>query len=235
MIDNLPSLKHLLRHLQQIPYFASRHVYRIAQHFLEMDSQNLQQFCNVLLHAKENLIKCPQCCVWKEKSGKCLFCDNEKRDKKIICVVESWYDLWAIERTNSYNGVYHVLGGSICPLEGIGPEDLTIEFLIARIKNQSNIENIEKTKTFNSNIESNKKTESLELELKNISKNFSHEIILALNQTPEGEATSAYIAKKLSPFNIKITCLARGMPVGSALENLDKLTVHKALNERRPF
>jgi recombination protein RecR len=255
MIDNLPSLKYLLRHLQQIPYFASRHVYRIAQHFLEMDQQNLQQFCNVLLHAKENLIKCPTCCVWKEKSGKCLFCDNEKRDKKIVCVVESWYDLWAIERTNSYNGVYHVLGGAICPLEGIGPEDLTIEFLIARVSKETftnstnaelNLDNksnpdtkITKSTTDKKITKSNPENKSKKLDTENIenleSQSISLEIILALNQTPEGEATSAYIAKKLEHFNIKITCLARGMPVGSALENLDRLTVHKALNERRPF
>lgn len=198
MIDTLPTLAQLLKQLQQVPYVASRHIYRVAHHFLEMDEARLQQFCAVLQSLKQNLVKCGTCWTWKEGTGTCLFCGNPKRNQRIICVVETWYDLWAIERTASFQGVYHVLCGAICPLDGIGPEDLTIEPLVQRAAE-------------------------------------CDEIILALNQTPEGEATSAFIARKLENKNIKITCLARGIPVGSALESLDRLTVHKAISERRPF
>lgn len=199
MIDTLPTLAQLLKQLQQVPYVASRHIYRVAHHFLEMDEARLQQFCAVLQSLKQNLVKCGTCWTWKEGNGACLFCENPKRAQQIICVVETWYDLWAIERTASFHGVYHVLCGAICPLDGIGPEDLTIDSLVHRAQQGCD------------------------------------EIILALNQTPEGEATSAFIARKLENKPIKITCLARGIPVGSALESLDRLTVHKAMSERRLF
>lgn len=206
MIDTLPSLTQLLKQLQQIPFFASRHIYRIAHHFLEMEPEKLEQFCATLKAAHGNLIKCAQCWAWKEKAKGCFFCDDQKREKAVICVVETWYDLWALERIGSYQGLYHVLGGSVCPLEGVGPEDLTIEHLVVRIRQvlaQGDISELE--------------------------------LILALNQTPEGEATAAYIARKCEGLPLKITCLSRGMPVGSALESLDRLTIHKALSERRLF
>lgn len=206
MIDTLPSLTQLLKQLQHIPFFASRHIYRIAHHFLEMEPEKLEQFCATLKAAHGNLIKCAHCWAWKEKSKNCFFCDDPARNKAIICVVETWYDLWALERIGSYQGMYHVLGGAVCPLEGIGPEDLTIEHFVERAKRLLVQENAGEL-----------------------------EIILALNQTPEGEATAAYIARKCEGLPLKITCLSRGMPVGSALESLDRLTIHKALSERRPF
>lgn len=199
MINKLPTLLQLLKELQQVPYLASKHIYRVANHFLEMDERRLEQFCVALSQAQKHLKKCVLCWTWQEADKTCIFCGNPKRDQKTICVVETWYDVWAIEKTESYQGLYHVLGGSICPLEGMGPEDLTIYQLSERVKNGA------------------------------------QELILALSQTPEGEATGAYIARKLQDVPIKITCLARGMPVGSALETLDRLTLHKALSERRPF
>jgi len=199
MLDDLPSLSQLIKALQQVPYLASKNIYRVATYFLEMDEQKLEQFCKILLIAKNNIDRCPTCFVWKEKTDNCLFCTSPKRDQGIICVVETWQELLSIERTGAYMGAYHVLCGVICPLNGFGPEDLTIEQLVKRI---------------------------------NIN---TKEVILATNQTPEGEATAAFIAKKLKDKNIKITCLARGMPVGSSLEYMDRLTVYKALSERKFF
>jgi recombination protein RecR len=115
-------------------------------------------------------------------------------------VVETWQELIAIEKTGGYTGAYHVLGGAICPLEGIGPENLNIVPLIHRVANSQ-----------------------------------IAEIILATNQTPEGEATASFIASKLRQSGVKISCLARGIPVGSAIESMDRVTVYKALSERRPF
>ena len=199
MQEKLPSLDNLLKSLQQVPYLASKNLYRAAAHFLNMKPEGVEQFCKVLLAAKRNLEKCSVCFAWKEKKTDCFLCTSNK-DQKLVCVVETWQELLVIERTGGYNGVYHVLGGAICPLDGIGPEDLAIEPLIARVK-----------------------------------KGDVRELILATNQTPDGEATAAFIASKLKDHPVKISCLARGVPVGSSLEFMDRLTVYKALSERRPF
>jgi recombination protein RecR len=199
MIHQLPTLQGVIKQLQQVPFLASKNLYRVLSHFLEMDPAKLDAFCAALQSAKKNLIPCSRCFVWQEKDQKCLFCDDERRDRSIICIIESWQELLAIERTEGYRGLYHVLGGNICPLDGVGPEDLTIIPLIARVD------------------------ESV------------REIILAMNQTPEGEATSAFIVQKLTKKDVKISCLAKGVPVGSSLEFIDRLTMFKALTERRPF
>lgn len=200
MQDQLPSLNNLLKILQQVPYLASKNLYRVASYFLHMDSKKVEQFCKMLLSARKNLEKCQICFSWKEKDYNCFFCFSTKKNQGIVCVVETWQELLVIERTGGYDGVYHVLGGVICPLEGIGPENLSIEQLVNRVKD-GNVQ----------------------------------ELILATNQTPEGEATAAFIASKLKNVPVKISCLARGVPVGSSLEFMDRLTVYKALSERRPF
>ena len=199
-METLPSFDNLLKALQQVPYLASRNLYRVAAHFMDMDSGSIAQFCAVLRMAKENLHKCVICFAWKEKTIPCLFCSSTRKNQALVCVVETWQELLVIEKTGGYNGVYHVLGGAICPLDGIGPEDLAIEPLIARVKSDT-----------------------------------IQELIFATNQTPEGEATAAFIASKLKGCSIKISCLARGVPVGSSLVLMDRLTVYKALSERRPF
>lgn len=200
MLEELPTLAHLLKVLQQVPYLASKNLYRVAAHFLEMQPQQIAQFCAALEVAKQRLKKCENCFYWQEASAACIFCSSSKRDQTIVCVVETWQEILAIEKTRGYLGVYHVLGGSISPLEGISAEDLTIDHLLVRAGN-----------------------------------GIVKELILATNQTPEGEATATYIARRLKGSGITISCLARGLPVGSSLEGMDRLTVFKALSERRPF
>ncbi len=200
MLEKLPTLAQLLKTLQQVPYLASKNLYRVAAHFLEMNAQQIQQFCAVLIDTKNKLIQCPDCFYWCEKGQSCIFCVGLKRDKKIVCVVETWQDILAIEKTNAYTGTYHVLGGVICPLDGIGPEDLTITQLVKRVE-----------------------------------KHAVKEIILATNQTPEGEATAIFISRKLKKKSVMVSCLARGLPVGSLLGAMDRVTIYKALSNRRPF
>jgi len=200
MIEELPTLAHLLRVLQQVPYLASKNLYRVAAHFLDMKPQQIDQLCATLQAVKKNLAQCQECFFWRELSVACIFCGSSKRDQSVVCVVETWQEILAIEKTRGYTGVYHVLGGAISPLDGIGPDELTIQFLIDRVD-----------------------------------KGHIKELILATNQTPEGEATATYIARKLQDKNILVSCLARGLPVGSSLEVMDRLTVFKALSERRPF
>ena len=126
-------------------------------------------------------------------------CSDRSRDRSIVCVVEQWYDLFAIERVGIYKGVYHVLGGSLCPLDGVGPSDLSIERLIARLDGTVK------------------------------------ELIFATNPTPEGEATAGYIASLLPHQDVFISKFASGLPTGSLLEFMDKVTIHQAYIGRRPF
>jgi recombination protein RecR len=201
MIEKVPALARLCKQLQGIPYLASKNLYRVATHFLTEKPERVKLLCDTLIEASKKITPCSICCVWKEKDRDCVFCADARRDHSLVCVVETWQELIAIEKTEGYKGVYHVLGGSICPLEGIGPEDLSINVLVKRVEIDTRIK----------------------------------EIILATNQTPEGEATAAFIARNLRETETNVSCLARGIPVGSSLEMMDKLTVYKALSERRPF
>ncbi|HBR70990.1 TPA: recombination protein RecR [Candidatus Dependentiae bacterium] len=198
VLDQLPSLNKLIRQLQKVPYLASKNLYRVATHFLQMSDEQMKEFCSLLLHAQQQIVKCPICWAWQEKDGSCQFCASARRDKTLICIVASWQDILAIEKSGAFNGLYHVLGGVLSPLDGIGAEQLSIALLIKRLEN-------------------------------------IRELIFAFNQTPEGETTAAYIADKISDKNIKITCLAQGMPVGSSLEFMDRLTLYKAVAQRKEF
>ena len=199
MIDKLPTVKKLMRQLQQVPFLASKNLYRVSSYFLHLDQQRLEQFCQVLKEAHAQIILCQTCFVWQEKNSSCVFCSDAERDQSIICVVESWHELLVIERTQAFKGLYHVLGGVISPLEGVMAKDLNIESLIARLDDQV------------------------------------VEVIFSMNQTPEGETTAAFIARQLHNKKIKITCLAKGIPIGSNLEFVDRLTVGKALADRKLF
>lgn len=201
MFQDLPSLQKLIRQLQKVPYLASKNIYRVAAYYLNSSTKDIEQFCQVLLEAKKNIKNCSLCFNWTESGDCCEVCSSDKRDKSIICVVETWHDLMAIEKTGGYLGVYHVLGGALCPLEGIGQEDLNIDSFFKRI---------------------NKDTK---------------EVIFATNPTPEGEATASFISSKLDDMNLNISVskLASGVPIGSCLEYMDRVTIHKALAGRRPF
>ena len=201
MIEKSPTIVRLIRNLQQIPYLASKNIYRTVGHLLAMDHEKIELLCRALQDAKNNVVLCASCFASQEKDAVCTYC-APKRDHSVVCVVETWHELIAIEKTEGYKGTYHVLGGVLSPLEGIEPQDLRIEQLLEKVQENSTL---------------------------------IKEVILATNQTPEGEATAAYIARKLQDFNLSITCLARGVPVGSSLEFIDKVTVYKALAERRLF
>ena len=128
----------------------------------------------------------------------CEICQNQLRDKNTICVVSETKDLIAIEKTNEYKGVYHVLQGLISPIDGIGPDDIRVRELLNRV-HENNIK----------------------------------EVILALNPSVEGEATSLYLCKLLKPFDIKVSRIAFGLPLGSELEYADEMTLAKALEGRQ--
>lgn len=199
MFKQLPSFQRLLNQLQRVPYLASKNIYRVAAHFLVSDLKNVEHFCAAILEAKKNIRLCTECFNWAEGQDRCAICAQTGRDPSIICVVETWHDLFAIEKSGDYKGVYHVLGGALSPLEGIGPSNLFIQQLLARVSGSVS------------------------------------EVIFATNATPEGEATASYIATKLPQDGLIISKLASGVPIGSSLEYMDRVTIHKALAGRRPF
>ena len=206
MFRSLPALQRLVRQLQKIPHLASKNVYRVALYFLNSKNEDLESLCSVILQAKSDVKRCPVCFNLTQGSSLCSVCSSPARDKSLICVVETWHDLFAMERAGGFSGVYHILGGSLCPLEGIGPEDLNLDSFFKRIDTSIN------------------------------------EVIFATNSTPEGEATASFISSKLEDLklssedlNFGISRLASGVPVGSSLEYMDRVTIHKALSGRRPF
>ena len=201
MYNNIPSFQKLIRQLQKVPYLASRNVYRVALFFLNSSDSVVDGFCKTILETRKSINFCSDCFNLSENDPLCIICKNQKRNHDIICVVESWHDLVAIENLGDYCGLYHILGGSLCPLEGIGPENLRIEELLQRLK-----------------------------------KNNFKELIFATSSTPEGEATASYIFSKLPKENtISVTKLASGMPTGSTLAFMDRITIAKSLLGRRPF
>ena len=113
MVEQSPSLLAFLKQLQRVPYLASKNIYVVAQHFLDLDVQATQKFISVLNDLKNQVDKCTQCWTWKEKEYACRFCSSPKRDAQMICVVENWRDLIALEKTGGYFGIYHVLGGAL--------------------------------------------------------------------------------------------------------------------------
>ncbi|MFH1461322.1 MAG: recombination mediator RecR [bacterium] len=206
MFRNLPALQKLIRQLQKVPYLASKNIYRVAFYFLNNKQEDLELLCAAILQAKKEVKFCSLCFNLTQGSKLCPICGDQNREKFLICVVETWHDLLAIERAGGFAGVYHILGGSLCPLEGIGPENLNIDSLLKRIDDTT------------------------------------QEIIFATNSTPEGEATASFISSKLEDLRFSkkdlsfgISRLASGVPIGSSLEYMDRVTIYKALSGRRPF
>ncbi len=199
MQTQLPSIQKLVRQLQRIPYLASKNIYRVIAHFLDSDTKNLEQLCQAILDAKVSVKPCIRCFNWSENNDLCGVCSDSRRDSSVICIVETWHDLMALEKSGEFRGIYHVLGGVLCPLEGIGPDQLRIKQLINRVSSDV------------------------------------REIIFATNPTPEGEATASFIASKIQSSQAVVSRLASGVPIGSSLEYMDRVTICKALIGRRPF
>lgn len=190
-------LAQLIEFFQKFPGIGPKSAQRMAFHLLKMPLSEVQRFSQVLVEAKENIHYC-NICFNMSASNPCEICTDDRRDRSVICVVAETKDLIAIEKTREYKGLYHVLQGTLSPLDGIGVEDIRIKELLTRVTD-SNVT----------------------------------EVILALSPSVEGEATSMYITKLLKPFNIKISRIAFGLPIGSDLEYADEITLAKAIEGRR--
>lgn len=190
-------LAQLIEFFQKFPGVGPKSAQRMAFHLLKMPLGEVQRFAQILVDAKQNIHYCSTC-FNMSASDPCEICTDTRRDNSVICVVAETKDLIAIEKTREYKGLYHVLQGTLSPLDGIGVEDIRIKELITRVAD----ENIK-------------------------------EVILALSPSVEGEATSLYLTKLIKPFNIKISRIAFGLPVGSDLEYADEITLAKAIEGRR--
>ena len=190
-------LARLIEYFQKLPGIGPKSAQRMAFQILKMSEDDVEKFAAALIEAKETIKYC-DICFNISADNPCEICANPNRDKTTICVVCEAKDLIAIEKTNEYRGVYHVLQGMISPLDGIGPEELRLKELVERVA-KTNVK----------------------------------EVILALNPSVEGEATSMYIARILKPFNVKISRIAFGLPIGGELEYVDELTLTRAIEGRR--
>lgn len=196
MIRFPDTINQLIEHFAKLPGIGRKTAQRLALHVINMPEEDVREMAQALVYAKENTHYCTRCFNLSDQPL-CMVCRNEKRDASTICVVDTPRDLLAIERTREYRGLYHVLHGSISPLDGIGPDDIKIRELISRL--------------------SDEKVE---------------EIILANSPTIEGEATAIYLSKLLSPFDLVVTRIAHGVPIGGDLEFADEVTLIKALESR---
>lgn len=207
-----PSIQNLINHFSKLPTVGPKTAERYVFYLLKQNPEELQKFAQNIAELKEKTIVCQTCMVYAE-SNPCLICADNKRDKNSLCVIADTRDMITIESTREYNGLYHALGGQLNAIEGIKPEQLNIKQLIARIK-----------KNPTATLPSAKLGAGRASNIK--------EIILALNPNLEGETTSMYLVKLLKPYNIKITRLAKGLPMGSNLEYADEMTLSNALKFR---
>ena len=202
MLFTSESVETLIEQLSRLPTIGRTTAQRLTAHVLKMSKDDVRLLAEALLDVKERVRNCSVCQNITDYET-CILCRSDKRDRSTVCVVEESTDMMSLERTGEFRGVYHVLGGVISPLDGIGPDDLNIRELLQRV---------------------------------NAEDSPIREIILAINATVEGDTTAFYVSKLLEPFsNVKVTRLARGLPVGKEIAFVDEATLARALAGRNPL
>ena len=209
--ENYPSklLEDAVDAISTLPGVGRRSALRLALHLLKQPQENVHHFTTAIDRLRDDVKYCRHCRMISDDDV-CSICNDRSRDHSLICVVESVRDVMSIENTGQYRGVYHVLGGIISPINGVGPSDLTIKELVSRVA-ESNVQNQGDITAIPT------------------------EIILALSGDVEGETTSFYIYRQLSQYDIKISTLARGLGFGDDLEYADELTLGRSIVNRQPF
>ena len=192
-------LENIVYEISQLPGIGRRSALRLALHILKENPAKISSLVDSIENFKTKIVFCQKCHNISDAEI-CDICLNPKRDSSQICVVQDIRDVMAIENTNQFHGNYHVLNGIISPIDGIGPQDLTISSLIEKVKS-------EKVK----------------------------EVIFALSATMEGDTTTFYINKKISKFDIIISTIARGVPIGDEIEYADEITLGRSILQRVPF
>ena len=199
LIDDLTS------ELARLPGIGRKTAQRLTYFLLKRPPEEMQRLARVLENVAERVHACSTCGNLTEDDP-CALCANPRRDKATVCVVEEASDIAAIERTGEYRGMYHVLGGRLSPLEGVGPDELNLKSLLTRLSSGAHAG-----------------AETPEV----------REVIVATNPSVEGEATALYLQRLIHPLGVRVTRLARGLPVGGDLEYADGVTIAQALSGRR--
>jgi recombination protein RecR len=201
MLEYAEPVTKLIDEFKRLPGIGHKTAQRLAFYILRTPEQDVERFIASLKEVKQRIVFCTICNNLTDVNP-CRFCASTRRDRSIICIVEEPYNLVAVEKTRSYNGLYHVLHGTLSPIRGIAPDDLHLANLLPRLQPENN--------------------EGVEV----------REVILATNPNTEGEATANYISRLLKPLGVRVTRIAMGMPVGSDLEYVDEVTMDKALTNR---
>ena len=183
----------------KLPGIGRKTAMRLVLHLLRQDNATVEAFGNSIITLKHEVKYCRVCHNISD-TDTCQICANPARDASTVCVVENIRDVMAVEGTQQFRGLYHVLGGVISPMDGVGPSDLQIDSLVQRVANE---------------------------EVK--------EIVLALSTTMEGDTTNFFIYRKLSPYNVKITVIARGVSIGDEIEYADEITLGRSIVNRTSF
>jgi recombination protein RecR len=191
------ALQSLVDELGRLPGIGPKSAQRIAFHLLQVQDADARRLAATIVRVRDTVMTCTTCFNVSEQPS-CRICRDDRRDASLLCVVEEARDVIAIERTREFGGVYHVLGGALSPIDGIGPDQLHIAELVARVETGE-----------------------------------VREVILAMNPNSSGEATSAYLARRLGEGAVRITRLASGLPVGGDLDYADEVTLSRAFSGRR--
>jgi len=202
-MDLAPPLTRLIEALRQLPGIGQKSAQRIAFHLMRSPREQAEELAVAALGVKDQLRFCSTCNNITDLDP-CRFCADTARNPAIVCVVEEPHNILAVEKSRQFHGMYHVLGGAIAPLAGVGPEQLKIPSLLARLR----VEGADGAPTV-------------------------REIIIATDPNAEGEATALYLARLLKPLGVKVSRIGMGIPVGSEIEYADEVTMTKALEGRR--
>lgn len=210
--ENYPSklLEEAVDAISSLPGVGRRSALRLALHLLKQPKENVHHFTSAIAHLRDDVKYCRECMMISDDEV-CSICSDRTRDRRTICVVESVRDVMSIENTGQFRGVYHVLGGIISPINGVGPSDITIRQLVARVADLMSPEAL---------FESDAR---------------EAEVILALSGDVEGETTSFYIYRQIAQYGVKVSSLARGLGFGDDLEYADELTLGRSIVNRQLF
>ena len=192
-------LEKAVEEFAKLPGIGRKTALRLVLYLLRQNTEDVEQFAVAISRMKREVKYCRVCHNISD-SDLCPICANPQRDASLICVVENVRDVLAVENTGQFTGLYHVLGGIISPMDGIGPSDLEIDSLVSRVAEGG-----------------------------------VKEVILALSSTMEGDTTNFYIFRKLAPYDVRISVIARGIAVGDELEYADEVTLGRSILNRTPF
>ncbi|MBR5073066.1 MAG: recombination protein RecR [Bacteroidales bacterium] len=246
MIEKYPSelLQNAVEAIGSLPGIGSRSALRLAMHLLNQPKENVHHFTDAINRLADEVQYCPECMMISD-NGLCSICSDRHRDHRTICVVENVRDVMSIENTGQYRGVYHVLGGIISPIDGIGPSDLTIRQLVDRLHRLTGSsvreygpENLCHTRQYKREgpIEDGRgPAQQDNFQAHTPGQEDNIEVILALSGDVEGETTAFYIYRQIAGLGVKVSTLARGLGFGDDLEYADALTLGRSIVNRQEF